>query len=230
VHTFVRFGRPSDVIVETSREQRVGLIVLATSGRRGLTRWWEGSVADEVVRWADVPVLLVRASDTAWSMNRSPRLMVALDGSSFAEAVLEPAVELANALAAEVLLARVVAAPALLEEAGEPACLQEELARAQAYLDGIGGKLPVAGTVTTHVRAGKPPVAGLERLARDEGADLVALATHGRGGLARLALGSTTTAMLQQSPVPLLVVRPAGPAPYAAQLDLEAAAPIPASI
>jgi nucleotide-binding universal stress UspA family protein len=99
VHTHVRFGRPLDVILATSHEHEVGLIVLATRGRRGLARWWEGSVADEVVRWADRPVLLVRESDNRlWSTDQPPRLLVAVDGSSFAEAVLEPASEMADVL------------------------------------------------------------------------------------------------------------------------------------
>ena len=46
-------------------------------------------------------------------------------------------------------------------------------------------------------------------MARDEGADAIAMATHGRGGLARLVMGSVTTGALQRATVPLLLTRPA---------------------
>jgi nucleotide-binding universal stress UspA family protein len=219
VRTSIRFGRPSDVILETSRDQDAALVVLATRGRRGLARWWEGSVADEVVRWADAPILLVREWDKpSWSTSRPMRLMVGLDGSTFAEAVLEPTVELANALSADVVLARVVTPPTLLDEARGNARSQEEeaVAGAQAYLASVASKLPVAGQAATHVQVGRAPTAGLERLARDERVHLVALATHGRGGLARVAMGSTATTMLERSPVPLLLLRPAGASDLAA--------------
>jgi nucleotide-binding universal stress UspA family protein len=45
-------------------------------------------------------------------------------------------------------------------------------------------------------------------VAREVGASAIAMATHGRGGLARLLLGSVTTRTLQQSNVPVLIYRP----------------------
>jgi nucleotide-binding universal stress UspA family protein len=49
----------------------------------------------------------------------------------------------------------------------------------------------------------------ISRVAADENVDLVVMATHGYGGLARLALGSVATGTLQRANVPLLLVRPA---------------------
>jgi nucleotide-binding universal stress UspA family protein len=216
VHTHVRFGRPADVILETSREHGIGLLVLATRGRGGIERAWEGSVADEVVRWAEVPVLLVRAGDArTWPRRRPPRLLVALDGSAFAEAVLGSAAELAGVLGAELRLVRVVAPPRRLVYAPGPhtgaGLAEKDLAHARAYLEGIAASFPATRRVTMRVALGARPAASLARIAREEQVDLVALATHGRGGLARLALGSVATATLQRTPVPLLVVRPVEP-------------------
>jgi nucleotide-binding universal stress UspA family protein len=54
-------GRSAEEILRTSKEQNVDLIVMATHERSRLSRWIAGSVAMEVVRGTDVPVLLVRA-------------------------------------------------------------------------------------------------------------------------------------------------------------------------
>jgi nucleotide-binding universal stress UspA family protein len=181
-------------------------------------------VADQVVRWADVPVLVVRAGDTRtwWPRSHRPRLLVALNGSAFAEAVLGPAGKLANLLGADVLLARVVAPPSPLVTAHAPLAgagpVDEELAAARAYLDEVAAGFHAAGRVATQVALGTTPAESLARIARAEHVDLVALATRGRGGLARLVLGSTATAMLERSPVPLLVVRSTAPPGSAASV------------
>lgn len=57
----VEMGSPGETIIDYAHEQPVDLIVMATHGRTGLQRWVYGSVADKVLRGADVPVLLVRA-------------------------------------------------------------------------------------------------------------------------------------------------------------------------
>ena len=61
VDVVVETGLVAETIIEFAQEQSVDLIVMATHGRSGLQRWVFGSVADKVLRGADVPVLLVRA-------------------------------------------------------------------------------------------------------------------------------------------------------------------------
>ena len=61
----VEMGLAAETIIEYAREHPVDLIVMATHGRSGLQRWVYGSVADKVLRGANVPVLLVRAHKTA---------------------------------------------------------------------------------------------------------------------------------------------------------------------
>lgn len=55
-------GRAADVILDTAEAMKVALIVMTTHGRSGVGRWLLGSVADEVVHAAKVPVLLVRSA------------------------------------------------------------------------------------------------------------------------------------------------------------------------
>lgn len=59
---FVMEGRPDDVIVNAAKEQRADLIIVGSHGRRGLRRFFLGSVAEHVVRAASVPTLVVRTA------------------------------------------------------------------------------------------------------------------------------------------------------------------------
>jgi nucleotide-binding universal stress UspA family protein len=61
VDAVVKVGLAENIIINHARSKRVDLIVMSTHGRTGLKRWVFGSVADKVLRYADRPVLLVRA-------------------------------------------------------------------------------------------------------------------------------------------------------------------------
>jgi nucleotide-binding universal stress UspA family protein len=58
----VQMGAVAETIIDYAHSQPIDLIVMATHGRSGLQRWVYGSVADKVLRGADLPVLLVRAT------------------------------------------------------------------------------------------------------------------------------------------------------------------------
>src|SRR5579864_5952747 len=76
-----------------------GLIVMTTHGRGPLSRFWLGSVADELVRRATTPILLVRPQEKALDLASEPVLrnvLIPLDGSALAERVLGPAGALGN--------------------------------------------------------------------------------------------------------------------------------------
>ena len=81
-----------------SREIGADLIVMTTHGRGGLRRAWLGSVADQLIRTSDVPLLVIRPgeSGTAEPVAELREIVVPLDGSELAEAVLEPAAALAR--------------------------------------------------------------------------------------------------------------------------------------
>lgn len=213
VSTFVRPGPAADIILEAANAHRAGLIVMSTHGRGGLGRWLYGSVADQVLRHTTVPVLLVPAArEAAWPEDRPVRVLLALDGSPLALKALGPTTEIAGALGAEATLLRVVDEAPLRTRVHAPrvaeADLRAEVADAQAYLEaaaeGLGTETRV---VTIHVAIGDP-ASGIAATARRLNVDLIAIATHGRGGLARLVMGSVATETLRQATVPVLLVRP----------------------
>jgi nucleotide-binding universal stress UspA family protein len=95
-------------------------------------------------------------------------------------------------------------------------------ARARTYLDGVVGRLhelsPVR--VSSVLRQGGVAACVQDQAARSD-ADLVVMATHGRGPLARFWLGSVADEMVRSLPIPLLLVRPREEPPdFAAEPDL----------
>jgi nucleotide-binding universal stress UspA family protein len=229
----------SSAIIETARTDGADLIVMATSAWSDVDRWLSGSVTDEVLRLADTPVLIVPAQvgetviatrqgigverqravtvGPAWpgSVGEQLRILVTLDGSDLSVQALRPASGLAGALHAELLLLRVVERPAsrppVGDDSGRPAWAELPLSEAEEYLDAVAATVsPGEGLVRTLAVVGDPPAA-IADTARTQGAHLIAMATRGRGGLARQLLGSVATATLQQASVPVLLVRPTAP-------------------
>jgi nucleotide-binding universal stress UspA family protein len=64
LHSEVLFGRAAESLADYTKENDIDLIVIATHGRSGVTRWVRGSVADKVLRFSSIPVLMVRAPGT----------------------------------------------------------------------------------------------------------------------------------------------------------------------
>jgi nucleotide-binding universal stress UspA family protein len=212
VHVY--YDQPIPAILDAARRHEAGLIVMSTHGRSGLGRMMYGSVADDVLRHAEVPVLLVPATiDHAWPSDQPLTILVPLDGSALAEEALASTGLLAEPLGARLHLLRVVEPPRYpLYGDGYvyvPFDDAAELQQARAYLDELAGRLADTGTdVSIEVAVGLPSSV-VPRVARESQADVIAMATHGRGGLARLVLGSVATGTLQRAHVPLLLTRPA---------------------
>jgi nucleotide-binding universal stress UspA family protein len=195
---------------------------MATHGCSGLGRWLFGSVADQVLRRAEVPVLLVpaasAAAQNAWCDDDPLRVLVPLDGSPAAEAVLEALLPLAGATRVRALLLRVVEPRPPCRPAaggpgfGVPPAIDQtaEVAAARRYLEAVADVLrPTGAAVAVHATVGYPE-AEIAALAHKGHVDLVAMTTQGRTGLARVVLGGVATAAVQLAGVPLLLVRPGG--------------------
>ena len=65
VHTEAKMGSPAETIIDYTHQEPIDLIIMATHGHSGFKRWAFGSVADEVLRGVDIPVLLIRAQPNA---------------------------------------------------------------------------------------------------------------------------------------------------------------------
>jgi nucleotide-binding universal stress UspA family protein len=152
-------------------------------------------------------------------------ILVPLDGSKFGEHALPLAREVARRTGASLKLLHVIP-PFPVLDAGSPLLADRDLmaqfqAQSQAYLAGVLQRLggPSAVPATTTVLEGDI-VTQIKDHAAACGADLVVMATHGRGPLARFWLGSVADELVRRLPLPLLLVRPhetppdLGSAPY----------------
>ena len=60
----VLVGRVAESLADYTETKGIDLIVIATHGRSGISRWVRGSIADRVLRFSPVPVLMVRANSS----------------------------------------------------------------------------------------------------------------------------------------------------------------------
>jgi nucleotide-binding universal stress UspA family protein len=206
---------PVAATLDAAQLHHADLIVMATHGRSGLGRMVYGSVADQVLRHAEVPVLLVPSMiDHTWPTDRPLTVLVPLDGSAWSEAVLGALDTLLpfGPSGADLLLLRTIDPP-FAPPYGDgyiyaPSNEEAERAGALSYLDGAAARLAERGyTTRVEVTVGRSSTT-IASVARDRGVDLIAMATHGRSGLARAVLGSTATATIQRAGVPILLTRP----------------------
>ncbi len=207
-------------LLEHSANVRADLIVMTTHGRGPLSRFWLGGVADKMMRRGPTPILLVHPHDSAPSLEQQAkleRIIIPLDGSELAERVLEPAIELAGLLSAECTLLRAIE-PILVAEyplnSSVVGGVPEEFRRrveeeARSYLQRVAERLRAksisAGTRLVIDRVAADAILDESRSSPNS---MIALATHGRGGLARMFLGSTADRVVRGATVPVLVYHP----------------------
>jgi nucleotide-binding universal stress UspA family protein len=139
------------------------------------------------------------------------RILVPLDGSKRAEAIMPHVEDLAQCYQARVILLQVVEPRPLLIDGtyAVPDLVEHEdhLKSAESYLRTLQNDLRVKGIeVKTRVAQG-PVVTEIIDTAEHENADLIAMASHGRTGLARVFYGSVAAGVLHRIDRPLLLVR-----------------------
>jgi nucleotide-binding universal stress UspA family protein len=103
----------SSTVHKTPYTSGSDLIVMTTHGRGPVSRFWLGSVADQLVHRLPMPLLLIRTQEDSPLPRDEPELrnlLVALDGTPTAEQILQPAGVLAKLMGASCTLLRVVPA------------------------------------------------------------------------------------------------------------------------
>lgn len=207
-------GAIDAAIEEEARTFGADLIVMATHDARS-TRAVLGSVGRAVLRRASVPVLLVHPSgsiDPGDSLPEVRHIIVALDGSLFSEQALAPAGDLARLFGSTIHL--------LYVDVPLRTRIPEEMLRAiyasgapeatgQAYLREVARMFePVIGEAQVEVIAADSAAPAILDAVERSGADLLAMATHGRGGIRRMVIGSTADEVLGRARGPVLLFRP----------------------
>lgn len=208
-------GDPGETLCEEVAALSADLVVMATHARGGIERVRLGSIADIVVRHATAPVLLVHPPNGEATPPVDPqfrRMLIPLDGSTFSEQVLIHARDLARVTGAQPWLLHVVSPfpPASrrgsLSEAG---AIERQHQTGEEYLASIAHAIsPVTGAVLTTTVVDRRPAAAICDAASDPNVDIIAIATHGRGGISRWLLGSTGDEVMRSTHKPVLLFRP----------------------
>lgn len=212
-------GHVVEALEAEAKACRADLVVMATHGRGVLTRAWLGSVTDAFLHNTSGPVLIVRPQeeeppdilgDVAYS-----KVLIPLDGSEVSESVLDHALGFGALFGASYHLVRVVPFPMDVASPYLPATFQmnqdlveEARSAAREYLEIHAERMRQRGlTVDVGVRVEAQAGHGILKEAEAQECRLIAMATHGRGGLSRAILGSATDKVLRGAHVPLLLHR-----------------------
>lgn len=208
-HT-VAEGSPIDMLLDMSKD--VTMLVLGSRGLGGLSGMVLGSVSASVVSHADCPVVVVREDNPVTDNNKYGPIVVGVDGSDVSQKATEYAFAEADARNAELIavhtwmdmqaqssLAGLTAAQGEWEEIEN-----EQVKLLSERLSPLMEKYP--NVSMTKVITRDRPVRALADQA--EGAQLLVVGSHGRGGFKGMLIGSTSRALLQSAPCPLMVVRP----------------------
>jgi nucleotide-binding universal stress UspA family protein len=194
----------------------IDLVFMTTHGRGGLSRLWLGSVADGLARRTDVPLWLVRPGAEGPPPTSLPRhVLIPLDGSARSEAILALGLEVAALRPSTVTLLHVVPPPfvagqpyAMTAASFDEQTLRQEQNRAASYLARMAERVPAPITDLRQAVVTDPSVSrAILQHATEQEVDLIACVTHGRGALARAAIGSVADKLIRGSQASILVLR-----------------------
>lgn len=215
VRTALEEGPVGPSLRNYANRHDVDLIVISSHARGGVRRTILGSVTDYLIRHTNIPVLVVKQPASfigATPQETLSRIIVPLDGSALAEQILPQVTELALRLNSAVSLLRVLTPVTYSQQqvmqAGLPwwdidiesanACLT----RAASYLTDKGL------AVSQDVVLGDDVATAILDYTERTGADLIAIATRGAGGLSRLTFGTVSDEVTRMSSKSVLVFHP----------------------
>lgn len=203
----VDHGDPVESILATVDDEPDATLCMATRGRTGIGVALLGSVADRIVCRATRPLVLVGPScHTTLLPGEHGRLLVCSDGSEFSDTIVSTAAAWSDQLGLEPWLTEVVGPDENPEPADRPVP-NREVEAAMKRLEALADRLHGPTAARAEVLHGAPG-RSIPSFAEHLPAALIAIATHGRSGLTRIAMGSVATEVVRHSPCPVLVARP----------------------
>ena len=223
-----RVSRESSAVVDTAllegdvpntlqayaQKVKADAVVISTHSRTGVRRVWMGSVAEALIRAGDLPILAVHAEEgePVGPPQVIHNILIPLDGSELAEAILPSAADLALAFGARVTLLQIVSSRFPTSDGLVPALPQhwtDALQSGEDYLERIARRLRARGLrVEPMVMAHPKPSQAIRDVGDETDADLIAMATHGYSGMKRALFGSVAEDVLRHTEIPILIRRP----------------------
>jgi nucleotide-binding universal stress UspA family protein len=207
-------GTPEDELAAYIARRHIDLVVMSTHGHGGISRLWLGGIGSDLVERSLSPVLLIKPEAAGSPKTRArsfSHVLIPLDGSRLGEEAIDHAIVVAGITDVEYQLLLVL--PPIGEVADVPLSGlpdDEQLHEvAVSYLDGVAKNFRALGVTVNFqtVRHASKARAILDA-ADATGADLIAMETHGGGGLRRKLMGGVADKVMRASKVPILMHRP----------------------
>lgn len=202
-------GSAIDMLLEMSKEST--MVVMGSRGLSGISGMVLGSVSGAVVSHASCPVVVVREDNAVTEENKYGPVVVGVDGSDVSRRATEVAFEEAAARDAELHAVHTWVDTQIQGPGAGYAVSEDHWKAVQAekdellssYLNELSEQYPDVEVKKIITR--DRPVRALAEAA--QGAQLLVTGSHGRGGFKGMLLGSTSRALLQEAPCPMMVVR-----------------------
>lgn len=208
-------GPVVDTLADAIRAHNSDLVVLATHGRGGFSRFWLGSTATGLIRQSPAPLLLLRPGEgELLPPVRPKRVLLPVDGSGVGDAIIWEAVDFAGTDGVEYHVVQVIPPVPVVLSAASPARDEKLFAERQAAaLEALAsvreGFAARGATCKASILVAENVSEELIDYADREGCDLIAMGTHGRSGVGRMLIGSVADKVIRGSKVPMLLRGPA---------------------
>lgn len=207
----VKEGHVPEVICSVAQEKGVNLIAMSTHGRGMVRRWALGSVADRVVQISDIPVLLYRSTGETIPDSHYKNVLIPLDGSRLSEHILPHARRLVELFGTKVWFLHVINTDLVdsfnvLKE-GMHEKEGEIIETIRNYFSTLEKRIKETGTSYELVIKKGNPAETICDFANENDMDLIAMSTHGHGGISRCLLGSVADKVVQSSSRPVLLIK-----------------------
>ena len=201
VKTVCAVGEPHEGIVDLAAQEKCDLIVMGATGHGFWERLLVGSVTRRVIGFSSQDVLVVPLeAGIGWQ-----KLLLATDGSPDSQRASERALDLAQAYGAELRALTVLDLPPQFFE-GTPG-LPMEVQKGGEGLAELEAQARARGVKTATLERVGTPYQVITEVAQGQKVDLIIMGSHGRTGLKRLLMGSTTERVIGHAPCPVLVVK-----------------------
>jgi nucleotide-binding universal stress UspA family protein len=210
----IREGKAAQTIIQFAQQQDVDLILMSSHGQSGLSPWNVSSVVQQVILRAHRSIMIVRAYEPPVDQLdglQYRRVLVPLDCSARAEAVLPIAESLARFYDFEILVAHSVRLPEIPRRT-TPTQEDQDLAdrlternqeEAEKYLAELKSRL--SKPVETRLLVSDKTSLSLHILVEDEKVDLVLMSAHGYSGDPHWPYGSVVVSFIIYGSTPLLI-------------------------
>jgi nucleotide-binding universal stress UspA family protein len=202
IKTVCEEGEPHERIIDLAQAENCDLIVIGRRGLRRLERVLVGSVTARVIGYSPIDVLVV-TRDTNVGFKK---VLIATDGSRYSELAKKRAIDFAGSYGGELVAVSAVDVPSELY-AESPKTVEELVKKARSYVEAIKNEAGKTGIKTEVIVREGEAYRVITDTARETGANIIVMGSHGRTGLKRLLMGSVTEKVIGHTPCPVLVVK-----------------------